>query len=213
MKNSQAPTNETIELLYDLNKSTYNSLKAKNLQNEHLFNIGDTFGGDSDINSSELLTKAELTIATLKEVKESSLRFFGVIKTKINKLKNIEFGSKIITAITGSALLVSISEIFGEGKAWFEIGSAILVTVSSLFNVVLERGLGNWSFNNRNFIDDQHNLSLYNLDAGDLLNDLLVKVKHFNSDSENEEIQKLIQNGNELSRKIKLIVRNYEKVS
>lgn len=214
IKKSEVVNSETVKLLYKLNKSSYQHLKDNSNNNySYLFNIGDIMGDDDNsINREEFLIKAKTAKLTLESVSENAYKFFKKIKLKIDKYKKIELISQIVTALGGSALLITLLKEFEDNSSIhfiLQITGAIIATAGSLFSVFLNRGLGAWSFNRRNRIEDYDVLVESKLESEKLLRDLIPKIEVFQSIEDLTQIKEIINKTEVLSKKVGIIIADY----
>lgn len=205
-------TNNALTLLYQIDRENYQTLKSNNPNYSHLFNLGDVFGNKPDINREELKIKAEITQKTLEAVKKKAFKFFLKIKTKIDYHKKIELISQIITALGGSALLVTLMKIFEDNEAVnnaLQLIGAIIATAGSIFSIFLNRGLGSWSFNRRNYVDDYDDLVKLNLKSESLLNNLMPKIQLFDDIEDLSSLEEIIEESEQMSQQVGTIIADY----
>lgn len=212
LKDSEVITKNTVELLYKMNKASYEKLKKDSVGYDYLFNLGETLG-EKEINKDELLIKASATKNLLQTIAENTATYFKKIKASIDGYKKIELVFQIITALGGSALLITLLESFKNSPKihqWMQIGGALIATVGSLLSIFLNRGLGAWSFNRRNRVEDYDNLVQSKIRAEKLLRDLNPKIEIFDKLADFDEIINIITQTDELAEKTVKIISDYE---
>ncbi len=213
LKNSDVATKNITELLYKLNKTEYNTLKADNLSYDYLFNLGDILG-EKEIGAEELKIKANLALETLKSIVNNSEYYFKKIKDKLNSYKRIELIFQIITALGGSALFVTLVKNFDEEgslmKEILQYVGAIIATTGSILQVIMNKGLGAWNFNRRNRNDDYDVLVKSNLRAGRLLRNLEPKIIAFDTLNSYDETIRIINETNDLSENVGIVIADYK---
>ncbi len=216
-KKQDMSNTKTVGLLHKLSASRYQGLKDSTDANyEYLFNIGDDLGEgageEGDINREEIFIKAKTAKETLETVSEQAHEFFKKIKKKIDNYKKLELISQIIAAIGSSAILITLMNEFEEDKDTkfkLQLVSGVIATVGSILSIFLNRGLGAWSFNRRNRVEDYDNLVESKLRSERLLRDLVPKIQIFDSLESLEEVSRIINETEDLSEKVGILIADY----
>ncbi|WP_143032165.1 hypothetical protein [Tenacibaculum sp. MAR_2009_124] len=219
IKKSDMVNSKTVSLLHKLSQTKYQGLKDTTDSNyEYLFNIGDDLGanieegGDVDVNREEIFIKAKTAKETLETVSDQAHEFFKKIKKKIDTYKKLELISQIIAAIGSSAILITLLNEFEENKDMkfkLQLISGVIATIGSILSIFLNRGLGAWSFNRRNRVEDYDNLVESKLRSERLLRDLVPKIQIFDALEDLEEVSKIINETEDLSEKVGVLIADY----
>ncbi|CAM1357894.1 hypothetical protein [Tenacibaculum xiamenense] len=220
-KKQDMANSKTVGLLHKLSVSKYQGLKDTTDANyEYLFNIGDKLGNaavagegeEDDINREEVFIKAKTAKETLETVSDQAHVFFKKIKKKIDNYKKLELISQIIAAIGSSAILITLMNEFDEDKDMkfkLQLVSGVIATVGSILSIFLNRGLGSWSFNRRNRVEDYDNLVESKLRSERLLRDLVPKIQIFDSLDNLEDVSRIINETEDLSEKVGILIADY----
>ncbi len=202
MPSEKVFTNELIGFLKQYDKVELEQLAAKYPQYGGQLVEGITLGDEIAVRSTSdiLMFRLELCKKGLESVIKESEKVIPQLKRKLRRLKNVQFYSQVLVAVSSASILVML----GKSNAIFNMVAAGLALLGSLLSIYVQtqsNGIGDRS---QSISKAYTQLVESDIKAQKLLTE--VKILHqFQDFSEIEAIHQLINDSNTICEEVRAI--------